>query len=350
MKIFIFMRYLNNFGAAKMFMWVAEHLAMEGHDVTIYTFSYVRDVTIPENVHYIHDDLDKKGMIGKIHQIRRRIKEADADVAISFLLDSNVYNIFACKGLRTKSVICERNDPFKPKYYKLRFWYPFFRMADGAVFQLEKVADFYKNIKHNTAVIPNPVIVKNGVELKPFDKRLKTIVTLGRIDIFQKRTDILVKAFKIFHEYHPEYRLVIYGEGPDEGEIIEQIKELGLQDFIDLAGNTLIPQQSIKDARMFVISSDFEGIPNALIEGMVIGLPCISTDCRPGGAALLIENGKNGLLCPRGNTEELAKCMIWIADHPEEADKMGEEAKRISDHFSEEKISKMWAEYVNTLK
>ena len=350
MKIFIFMRYLNNFGAPKMFLWVAEHLALEGHKVAVYTFSYNRDVTIPKNVCYIHDNLDHLGFWGKIRNIRKRIKESDADVSISFLLDSNVYNIIACKGLRTKAVVCERSDPFKPHYYKLRFWYPLFRFADGAVYQLPKVAEYYKNIKKNTVVIPNPVTCKSDIAVLPFDSRKKCIVSLGRLDIFQKRQDVLVEAFSIFHKRHSDYNLIIYGSGPDEKKIEKLITNRGLDGCAIMAGNTLTPQASISDSMMFVISSDFEGIPNSLIEAMVIGLPCIATDCRPGGAALLIEDKKNGLLSPKGNAGELARRMEWMVEHPIEADRMGQEAKRIAERFSEEVISKMWSEYVNLLR
>lgn len=349
MKVFIFMRYLNNFGAPKMLMWVAKHLALEGHQVTMYAFSYVKDCSIPSNVSFIHENLDGKGFLSKILHIRRMIKKADADVSISFLLDANVYNILACFGLKTKSVVCERNDPFKPHYYKLKFWKPLFRWADGAVFQLEKAASYYTNIKGKTAVIPNPITI-SGLDVTAFSgPRKKTVVTLGRIDLFQKRQDILVKAFSIFQRRHPEYQLIIYGAGPDEKRICDLIEDLNIAEKVKMAGNTLTAQASIREAGMFVLSSDFEGIPNSLIEAMVIGLPCVSTDCSPGGARLLIRHHENGLLSPVGNIEQLAANMAWMAEHPKEAEKMGQEAKRITDVFSEERISKMWSEYVETV-
>jgi glycosyltransferase involved in cell wall biosynthesis len=265
------------------------------------------------------------------------------------LLDANVYNILACRGLKTKSVVCERSDPFKPHYYKLKFWKPLFRWADGAVFQLEKAAGYYSNIKGNIAVIPNPVTIFGmDVAVSPVQRK-KTVVSLGRIDLFQKRQDILVRAFDIFRRNHPDYQLIIYGAGPDEKRLHSLITELNMDGKVVMAGNTLTAQATIRDAGMFVLSSDFEGIPNSLIEAMVIGLPCIATDCSPGGARLLIRHHKNGLLSPKGDIERLAANMAWIAEHHEEAEKMGDEAKHIKDVFSEEKISKMWSEYLNAL-
>ena len=223
---------------------------------------------------------------------------------------------------------------------------PFFRLADGAVYQLPKVAEFYKNIKGPTAVIPNPVLCDSNIQVKPFAERHKIIVTLGRVDIFQKRHDVLVRAFAIFSQQHPDYKLVIYGDGPDEKKINDLIVDLNIADKAMLGGVAKNPQEVIKNAKFFVMTSDFEGIPNALIEAMSIGLPCISTDCRPGGAALLINNMKNGILVQPHNVDDLAKQMSYLVEHPAEADAMGANAKRIVDEFGEEKIAQMWCDYL----
>lgn len=347
MKVFIFMRFLNYSGAPKMLMWVANQLAIKGHEVTLYTYSFNKDVTPPSTVTYKHDDLDHCSFGRKVLQIRKRIIESEADVSISFLLDANVYNTLACLGIHTKSIICERNDPFKPHYYKLWFWKPLFRLADGAVFQLEKVRDFYSNIKTHTTVIPNPITFENSVSLKPFSKRKKAIVTLGRIDITQKRQDLLIKAFERVHKLHPDYELIIHGRGFDEDKLRKIIDESPAKENIIFAGVTLHAQESIKEYQIFVQSSDFEGIPNSLIEAMVIGMPCVATDCSPGGAKLLIQNKVNGLLVPRNNAARLAENIIWLIENPDKADLLGERAKEIKNQFSEEDISKCWEEYLN---
>lgn len=352
MKIFMLIKWLHYSGAPKMFAWVANSLADKGHDVTVFTFMECeKGVALSPNIRHIHKNLENVGLIGKIRNIRAAIKEIDPDVSISFLLDANVYNMFACYGLRTKSVVCERNDPFKPGYYKLKFWKPWFRLADGAVYQLPKVAKYYSNIKGKTAVIPNPVLCKSDIVVRPFAERKKEIVTLGRIDLFQKRHDVLVKAFAIFHKSHPDYTLVIYGDGDkkDTDALKALIEELGVSHAVNLAGVTHNPQESIKDSALFALSSDFEGIPNALIEAMSIGLPCISTDCRPGGAAFLIENGVNGYVVPAGDTEQFAERMSAMVTDPGLMDVMSKESLKISERLSEGRIADMWNEYVESL-
>lgn len=337
-------------GAYKMFMWLAKQLADSGHDVTVMTFMPNDVESLSGNITWIKkDDLEHKNILKKIYCIRKEIDRINPDVSISFLLDANVYNIFACLGLKTKSVVCERNDPFKPGYKALKFWKSWFRFADGAVYQLPKVAEYYNNIKSPTAIIPNPVLCKSDIEIKSFKNRDDKICVLGRYDIFQKRHDILIQAFNIFAKKHPEYKLYFYGDGPDADKMRNLIKELNLKHSVILAGVTNNPQEVLTSSKMYVMTSDFEGIPNSLIEAMSIGLPCISTDCRPGGAALLIEDGVNGFLVPQGDYKFIAEKMLWLCDNPDKADDIGNKAKEISNRFSEEVITAEWIKYLKSI-
>lgn len=351
MKVLMLMRFLNFSGASKMFLWIAHALSSAGYDVTVYVFSNNVTHKSDASITFINEDLSNKGIMGKIHSIRNIIKKVNADVSISFLLDANIYNTFACLGLRTKSVICERNDPFKPHYYKLKFWKPFFRFADGGVFQLKKVAEYYSNIKGKTAVIPNPVVITSKVILKPFEEREKNIVTLGRIAIEQKRNDLQIKAFALFHKKHPDYKLIIYGRSinGDDLKLQRLITEEGLAECVCMPGIIDDVQEIIRNSRIYLLTSDYEGIPNSLIEAMVIGLPCISTDCRPGGASLLIKNGYNGLLVPCGDSKQIAEKLCWLAEHPREADCIGKNAQDIRDNLSGEKIKDLWINFLEDL-
>lgn len=335
-----------------MFMWVANNLAKQGIDITVYTYMKSDVKSLENNIQWIEDDLEGKSFFTQLKNVRKIVKETGADCCISFLLDANILNTLACIGTRTKSVICERNDPFKPRYYKLKCTKWLFRWADGAVFQLDKVKEYYRMIKGKTAVIPNPISSnKKEYTLDTFDKRNNKIATLARIDIAQKRHDILIEAFAKFHQFHPEYTLEIYGDGfkKDTDYVKNLIAKLEADSFIFLKGVTNQPQQILSESKFFVLSSDFEGIPNALIEAMTIGLPSISTDCRPGGAALLIKNYKNGIIVPPHNVDKLLEAMLYVAEHPKEADAMGREAKLISEEFSEDIIINKWTTYLTEL-
>lgn len=333
-----------------MFMWVAKALADRGFDVTVFTYMQNTVAELPSNIKWLKVDLENAGFFSHLKAVRKVVREVKPDCVISFLLDANILNMLACLGTKSKAIVCERNDPFKPHYHVMKVAKPFFRLADGAVYQLPKVAEFYKNIKAPTAVIPNPVLCKSDVSVLPFEKRENNIVTLGRIDIFQKRHDVLIKAFAKFYESHPDYTMTIYGDGPDESKLQLLIDELNLAGKVILGGVTKTPQETIKNSKFFVLSSDFEGIPNALIEAMSIGLPCVSTDCRPGGAALLIKNGVNGILVLAHDENALAERMCYLAENPLVADTLGKEAKKIVEEFSEDKIAQMWCDYIGMMR
>ena len=353
MKILMTIKKLRYSGAYKMFIWVAQNLANHGFDVTVYTYMKSDVKTLGDKINWIEDDLENSSFISQLKSLRRIVKKVNADCCISFLLDANLLNTFACLGTNTKSIICERNDPFKPKYYKLKYTKWIFKWADGAVFQLPKVKEFYNMIKGETAIIPNPVPRNTDNKIiEPFEKRLDKIVTLGRLDVAQKRHDILIKAFIEFHKENPNFELEIYGDGHkgDVKYIENLIINQNANSFVHLKGITNNPKKVLSESKFFVLSSDFEGIPNALIEAMTIGLPCISTDCRPGGAAMLLKNNKNGIIVPPHDIERLLEAMLYVANHPIEADEMGRQAKWISEEFSEEIIIQKWIAYLNKFK
>lgn len=352
MKILMIIKKLHYSGAPKMFLWVAKSLADRGFDVTILTYQDNLYNDVPSNIKWIALDMERAGFLKILYTVRKYVKEIRPECCVSFLLDSNIFNTLACVGLKTKSVICERNDPFKPKYYKLKIARPLFRLANGGVFQLPKVAEYYKNIKAPTAVIPNPVVSNNSVQMESYANRPNVAITIGRIDLEQKRLDVLVNAFSAFLKYKPDYKLLIYGDTRNLKEMDElksMISRLKLEDKVLLKGYTAIPQEVMKDAKFFVITSDFEGIPNSLIEAMSIGLPCVATDCRPGGAAFLIQDGVNGLLAPCGDEKTVSEKMLFLADHPIDAEKYGLEAKKITDTYSEQKIAALWENYLRSL-
>lgn len=347
MKICLSIRSLNYGGASKMFLWLAENLALRKHRVTIITFSPIDDnVSLSKGYKIIQLNLSKVTVPFNIMKLSAILRKYEPDISISFGLEANVYNTFACLGLKTRSVICERNDPFFSKNRALRFWKPCFRWVDGAVWQLEKVHDFYNNVRKKTAVIPNPVVLEDFT-CNEIEKRFDAFVTHSRLDLFQKRQDVMINAFALFHNAHPEYKLYIYGTGPDEDKIKDLIKIKELDDFVILEGKTSQPLQDISKYKFYIFTSDFEGIPNSLIEAMSVGLPCVATDCSPGGASFLIKNGFNGLLVEKANVVGLCEKMTFLVENHDYAEELGHNAKLIKKEFEPERIINMWISYLS---
>jgi len=350
MRVLMVIKQLRYAGAYKMFRWVASSLAKKGFDVIVFTYlPNLPEFESLDNVLLIKKDLRKHSLLAKTRALRSIIKQYNPDCSISFLLDANVYNTLACLGLKTKSIICERNDPFKPKYYIINIIKPLFKLTDGAVFQLSKVRAFYSIIKKPTVVIPNPVFKFSGREIKPFEKRKNKIVTVGRLDIFQKRQDLLIHAFSLFQQEYPYFKLLIYGDGPDMSTLKTLVNDLNLEGKVIFGGVTLNTVETISDCKVFVLSSDFEGIPNALTEAMSIGLPCIATDCSPGGASLLIKNTINGFLVPKSDPNSIYSKLVEMVENPSLCNNIGLEAKKIVEDFAEDKIINLWVNYIKKI-
>ena len=166
------------------------------------------------------------------------------------------------------------------------------------------------------------------------------------VDWPQKNQKLLINAFSELAKKIPDYTLVIYGEGSLRKELEKFIESKGLKDRIFLPGAKNNIQEYIKDASLFVLSSDYEGIPNALIEAMAIGLPCVSTDCSPGGARELITNGENGVIVECRNSNELATAMARLLTDRESAKKMGTNAKKIYTRVDKNLVCNRWLDLI----
>lgn len=208
------------------------------------------------------------------------------------------------------------------------------RFADGVWIQTEDQRSFLpKNIEKKLFKVHNILDPRfQQIHRQPLE-RITRFISVGRL-CPQKNQKMLIEAFSkmIQRTGNDSATLTIYGRVRKdfvwvEEELKRQIEELGLKNRVSLAGWAEDIEERYKEADVFVFSSDYEGCPNALMEAMAAGLPCISTDC-PTGPSMLIESGKNGLLVPVGDAEAMSRAMEYLIDHPKEADRLGREAKQ----------------------
>ena len=176
----------------------------------------------------------------------------------------------------------------------------------------------------------------------------KKIVTCGRL-AKQKRFDLLIDAFHKVCDEFPEYTLEIYGVGAQQESLQEKINTLGRQERIKLMGRSEDVPNAVKTASLFVLSSDFEGLPNALMEAMALGLPVVSTDCGGGGARALIEDGVDGLIVPCNDADALAEAIRKNLADPEAAKLRGEKAGEKAKGFSTENVVAQWESYIKQI-
>lgn len=282
-----------------------------------------------------------------IKRVREICKEWQPDVVISFYNDLCALTALAITGLHITLLYSERNDPNRTNQRWIDRLYRKIveHMADKIVFQTAGAQRCYpKSVQEKSTVILNPVNT-NGFPIHDFLHEKLEIVSVGRLEA-QKNQKLLIDAFELIASDFPEYQLTIYGEGSLRKELEEYIKAKGLQERVFLPGNKNNIQEHIKDASLFVLSSDYEGIPNALIEAMAIGLPCVSTDCSPGGARELIEDGVNGLIVPCGDVSKLSDAMRMMLSRKACAKGYGIEALKIRKKTDVKKISEDWLSYI----
>lgn len=343
-------------GASKQMVWVANQCAEYGHNVTFLTY---RDNTekqsLDDDVCHIHIPLEPlsgrgKGVWKTIWKLHRYIKKNEFEIAVGFLLPSQLRLALACIGTGTKILFSQRGDPYQmpPTFRgKIVHWIceKFFCSADAFAFQTPMAAKYYpKSIQQRSMVIPNSIrpLIRTKKRSEGIDKE---IVCVARLDIRQKRQDLLIEAFNIISSSYPDYKLKLYGDGllKDEKYLREMASE---NENIIFMGPTKDVASAIQNAAITVLSSDSEGIPNALLESMSIGVPSVACDCSPGGAAMLIRNTENGLLVPRGDVRALANAMEYMLKHPKEAEVMGERGKEVVGLYSESVIAKKWIELI----
>jgi len=288
-------------------------------------------------------------IINRIYKIRKYVNNISPDVVFSFLSDINIYSCIALGISKHKLIVSERNDPKNdprsPVKRMLR--YLTYNLADGYVFQTQQAKEYFpKRIQKKSKVIPNPL--KKNLPMPYKGIRKKTIVAVGRLEN-QKNYPLLFEAFDDFSKEFPDYNLVVYGDGSKRAQLEELIINMGLKDKIILKGIVQNFHEDIKDAAMYVMTSNFEGMPNALMEAMAIGLPCISSNCPCGGPALLINHMENGLLFDVGDKEELVKYMKLIVKNNDLARSISERAYHDLQNYVIDRIANQWLEFVDSL-
>ncbi len=284
-------------------------------------------------------------LIARLKALRRLFKMEKPDVIVSFLTVYNIYSVIMSRGLNIPVIVSERADPNKMgSRFKKRLRDFSYAKAEGMIFQTEYAKNaFKKKIRDKGVVIPNPV--KDNLPISERKSPEKKIAAAGRL-AEQKNYPMMLKAFSAFNKQYPEYELHIYGEGADKKSLEDLAKALGISEKVVFEGLVTDLHERIKNYSMYLLSSDFEGISNSLLEALAMGLPSVSTDCPVGGSRLLISDGENGLLTPVGDHESFAKAMCKIAASKEFADKLSENALKVREKYSSDLIIKEYLDYI----
>lgn len=341
-------------GSERAVVLLANEFVKRNHDVAILCFpNNDKSYPLDNNVRVIkrkkyNDPI--RDLFLRSFIIRRTTKKEKPDVVVSFTTQKNVCTLMAFVFSKTKTIICERNDPNRdPKNLILRLLRKLlYRFSTGFVFQTTDACNYFPNrIRNRSTVIPNSLNV--SLPSPHIGERTRRIVTVARL-YPEKNIFLGIEAFETICKTHADYVYEIYGDGPCRKELQDHIEKRGLSEKVFLKGFVEDLFGKIKDAAAFIFPSNYEGISNALMEALALGIPCVSTDHPIGGARLLIKDGVNGFLVPVGDANAMANKLEWIIAHPSEASALGENARSIlSQSFNVTTIGTRWEEYIKKI-
>ncbi len=276
--------------------------------------------------------------------LRRTIRAIEPDAVLSFLTQTNIMTVLATRGLAVRTVISERNDPrlqrHRPRVELLRRFV--YRWADvvtansrGALAALEQFVPTEK-----LAFLPNPLARSFTTEI--VSHQSPTVITVGRL-VEQKGLDVMLAAWAKFVDRVPGWQLAIVGGGPLEAELKEYAKELGIEGSVCLTGQVTDPFPLLRGAQFFVMTSRFEGTPNALLEAMACGLPAVVSNASPGPCELIgIGADAAGLVVPVENAGATAEAMVRLAQNEKLRRRLGLRASERASAYEADQAIEVW--------
>jgi glycosyltransferase involved in cell wall biosynthesis len=346
-------------GAERVLSTLANRWAAEGHSVTLVTLSGAGD-----DFYRLDGSIERVGLgvtgvsrrprdaviqnIRRIRALREAIAASRPDVVVSFLNTVNVLTLMATARLGVPTIVSERIDPRAHavgRAWSLLRAHAYSR-AFAVVAQTRPVAEWMSGTMRlrRCVVIPNPIspalLTRVDEDRECAKGTPRVVMAMGRL-VEQKGFDLLIEAFASGGPREYGWRLVIIGDGPGRGTLEKLAVTAGVRDIVEFAGRVDRPEALLGTADMFVLSSRYEGFPNALLEAMAFGIACVAFDCRSGPADI-IRDGVDGVLVPPENVAALSAAMRALMGDDVARARLGSVALEVRQRFSVDRVGAQW--------
>ncbi|HEU0277495.1 MAG TPA: glycosyltransferase [Rhodanobacteraceae bacterium] len=355
MKLVLVIPSLGGGGAERVMSALANAWAVRGDTVTLVTLAR-QDDRYPLNAAIRRVALGVKrrssnpltALARNGHRVRALahvLRDAAPDAVVSFTTRTNVLVLLAA-GRRSRCVIVSERAALGPcpvgaVWRALRRL--LYRRAGAVVAQTRRGADaLAARVGRAVEVIPNPLSAGFGA-LGPAAHRERapfTLLAVGRLAP-EKGFDTLLEAFARIAGTHPDWNLTIAGEGPLRNALTQTIAARDLAGRVVLPGFTRDVRATLRAADLFVLSSRFEGFPNALLEAMAEGLACVSFDCETGPREL-ITHAHNGWLVAPGDAAALAAALSTLMRDGNLRARLGARARAVCGVYALPEVMRQW--------
>ncbi len=356
-KIAFLINSLGKGGAEHVAVNLAEHFCTQGYEVLFVTSRILPEeyeLSFPNKRRILEEEISGApfGRIGKIPAritgLKKIWREEKPDIILSFIGKLNLYAMLSAGRSGIPVFLSVRSDPAReyPGIFQKWLAGKLFAKARGVFFQTDMAMLFFgDNVRCHSEVLPN-LLDESFLKPRYEGKRDDEIVMVGRLDA-NKNHAMVFRAFAALYRDFPDYRLVIYGAGLEDGSdtqpaLLKLAAELGISERVIFKGRQSHIREKIERARIFVLASGYEGMPNALLEAMASGLCVISTDCPCGGPATVIRDRENGILIPVGDEQALKQALREVMADETFAERLGTAAAGIADILSSDKVCEQW--------
>ena len=358
-KIMFYISSLAKAGAQRVILNLTESLLAKGHAVTIVTTAIVEnEYELPVGAKRIVSDISEDEITSnRITNLKNRFcklrniwKIEKPDVIISFIGKNNFMAILTAWGLKIPVVTSVRGDPKEEYYSKITQLLAKTLMgkSTGIVLQTPDAKEYFPKWMHKKAVILENPLNPDFVETYYEGERKPEIVSVGRIDS-NKNQKLIIDAFYKIAEEFPDVKLVLYGDGEDRTKLMDYVANNPCEERILFPGAVSNVKERIRTSKLFVLSSNTEGMPNALMEALALGIPCVSTDCPCGGPRMLMEGKDNGILVPVGDSDKMAEAMRTILKSEKLWFKYSKNAYKITEELKPSIINDKWEQYLYSI-